>query len=165
MLNVKPDMTFGLTKESPKTDHIIFNPPSSAPSVLNTPLKFLPADDKRKELFKRMQLSTLGINDDAKLPPPVLKEKAGYQRYHLTQEDVAEIRRLRMSDPVKWSRLKLARKFNCTSLFIGICCQAPPEKLAYEKAKLEAIKERWGPKRTMAREDRIKRREAVYRDE
>jgi hypothetical protein len=61
--------------------------------------------------------------------------------------------------------LKLARKFNCTSLFIGICCQAPPEKIALEKAKIEAIRERWGPKRRMAREDRVKRREAAYRDE
>lgn len=165
LLNVRPDASFGLTKESPAQDHIIFNPPSAAPSVLNTPLKFLPKEDKRRELFRAAQNSTLGIDDDAKLPPALLKEKDGYQRYHLTQADVAEIRRLRTADPVKWSRIRLARKFNCTSLFIGICCQAPAEKLAYEKAKLEAIRERWGPKRTMAREDRIKRREASYRDE
>ncbi len=165
LLNVKPDATFGLTKDSPAQDHIIFNPPSAAPSILNTPLKFLPKEDKRRELFRLAQNSTLGINDEAKLPPPVIKQTEGYQRYHLTMKDVEEIRRLRTSDPVKWSRIRLARKFNCTSLFIGICCQAPPEKLALEKAKLEAIRERWGPKRTMAREDRIKRREASYRDE
>jgi hypothetical protein len=164
-LNVKPDVSFGLSKDSPRQDHIIFNPPSSAPSVFHTPLKFLPKEDNRRQLFSVAQNSTLGIDDEAKLPPPVLKQKAGYQRYHLTQEDVAEIRRLRTSDPNTWTRLKLARKFNCTSLFIGICCQAPPEKVALEKAKIEAIRERWGPKRRMAREDRVKRREAAYRDE
>ncbi|KAL5348691.1 hypothetical protein ACLOAV_006109 [Pseudogymnoascus australis] len=164
-LNVKPDASFGFSKDSPATDHIIFNPPSSAPSVLHTPLKFLPKEDKRRQLYSVAKNSTLGIDEEAKLPPAILKQNAGYQRYHLTQEDVAEIRRLRSSDPETWTRLKLARKFNCTSLFIGICCEATAEKVALEKAKIEAVKERWGPKRRMARDDRVKRREAAYRDE
>jgi hypothetical protein len=83
----------------------------------------------------------------------------------LSEEDVAEIRRLRTTDPENWTRLKLARKFNCSSLFVGMCCEATKEKIEAEKAKLEALKARWGPKRRMAREDRVKRREAVYRDE
>ena len=70
-----------------------------------------------------------------------------------------------MTDPENWTRLKLARKFNCSSLFVGMCCEATKEKVEVEKAKLEALKARWGPKRRMAREDRVKRREAVYRDE
>lgn len=50
-LNVKPDPSF-LTKDGSRADHIIFNPPSSAPSVLNTPLKFLPKSDPRARLLE-----------------------------------------------------------------------------------------------------------------
>jgi hypothetical protein len=163
-LNIKPDSSFVFSRLSPQQDHIIFNPPSSAPSVLHTPLKFLPKDDKRRQLFANAPTSTLGSLNSS-LPPPVIKPKPGYQRHHLTEEDVAEIRRLRTTDPENWTRLKLARKFNCSSLFVGMCCGATKEKIEAEKAKLEVLKARWGPKRRMAREDKVKRREAVYRDE
>src|SRR5690348_14225955 len=59
-LNVKPDASFVFSKDSPATDHIIFNPPSSAPSVLHTPLKFLPKEDQRRQLFSVAKNSTLG---------------------------------------------------------------------------------------------------------
>jgi hypothetical protein len=162
-LNIKPEFSFVFSRSSPQQDHIIFNPPSSAPSVLHTPLKFLPKGDKRRQLLANAFTSTLASSSS--LPPPVIKPKPGYQRHHLSEEDVAEIRRLRTSDPEKWSRLRLARKFNCSSLFVGICCEATKEKVETEKARLEAIRARWGPKRRMAREDRVKRRESSYRDE
>jgi hypothetical protein len=146
---------------SAQQDHIIFNPPSSAPSVFHTPLKFLPKDDKRRQLLAHSGTSGTASS----LPPPVTKSKPNYQRHHLSEEDVAEIKRLRSTNPEKWTRTKLARKFNCSSLFVGICCEAIGEKKAAERTKLEAVKARWGPKRRMAREDRLKRREAVYRDE
>lgn len=164
MLNIKPDPLFVYSKNSPQQDHIIFNPPLSAPSVLHTPLKFLPKDDKRRQLIENASTLTQA-SSNSPLPPPVIKRKPGYQRYHLSEEDVAEMRRLRTSDPKKWTRLKLARKFNCTSLFVGMCCEATKEKIEAEKAKLEALKARWGPKRKTARGDRIRRREASYRDE
>ena len=64
-----------------------------------------------------------------------------------------------------WSVNKLARKFNCSMTFIQMCCQAPSEKKELERQKVEAIKARWGPKRTRAREDRVKRRDLILRDE
>jgi hypothetical protein len=164
MLNVKPDASFLFSKLSPQQDHIIFNPPSSAPSVLHTPLKFLPKTDKRRHLMANSSTSTMATSS-LPLPPPVIKQKPSYQRYHLSEEDVEEMRRLRELDPEKWSRLKLARKFNCSSWFVAYSCGGPKEKAEAERAKLEAIKARWGPKRRMAREDRVKRREAAYRDE
>jgi len=163
-LNVKPDSSFLFSKMSPQQDHIIFNPPSSAPSVLHTPLKFLPKDDKRRQLLANASTSTIAASS-LPLPPPIIKQKPDYQRHHLSEEDVEEMRRLRALDPEKWSILKLARKFNCSSWFIKYCCDVPIEKVEAQKAKLEATKARWGPKRRMAREDRVKRREAVYRDE
>lgn len=164
-LSIKPEASFLFSKIAPPQDHIIFNPPSSAPSVLHTPLKFLPKDDPRRTLFASTTTSTLAAPVDSKLPPAVVKRKQGYQRHHLTEDDVAEIRRLRSSDPNRWSAHKLGKKFNCTSRFISICCEAPDEKKTAERAKLDAIKARWGPRRTMAREDRTKRREAAQRDE
>jgi hypothetical protein len=162
-LNLKPESSFLFNKASPKQDHIIFNPPSSAPSVLHTPLKFLPKDDKRRKLFSSTATSTLAF-PGSKLPPLSRKAPA-YQRHHLTEEDVKEIKRLRSTDPETWTRAKLAKKYNCSSIFIGMCCEAPKEKIEAAKAQVEAIKARWGPKRKMAREDRVKRREAAYRDE
>lgn len=162
-LNLKPESSFLLSKSTPKQDHIIFNPPASSPSVLHTPLKFLPKDDKRRQLFASATTSTLA-NSGSKLPP-VARRSSGYQRHHLTEEDVKEIKRLRSSDPQTWTRAKLAKKYNCSSIFIGMCCEAPTEKVEAAKAQLEAVKARWGPKRRMAREDRVKRREAAYRDE
>jgi hypothetical protein len=159
-LNIPPDSTFLSSKLSPQHDHIIFNPPASAPSVLHTPLIFLPKDDKRRKLFGDATAST----SSSELPP-LVKHFPKHPRHHLTEEDVAEIKRLRSTDPENWTRLKLARRFNCSSHFVSLCCEAKPEKIALEKEKLEMVKARWGPKRRIAREDRTKRREAVYRDE
>jgi len=163
-LNVKPDSSFVFSRFSPNQDHIIFNPPSSAPSVLHTPLKFLPKDDKRRQLLTNTPRSTIGISSSS-LPPPVIKLKPGYQRHHLSEEDVAEMRRLRATDPENWTRIKLAKKYNCSSLFVRMCCEATKEEIEATKARMEAMKARWGPKRRKAREDRVKRREASYRDE
>jgi len=158
-LNVKPDSSFLATANTPKQDHIIFNPPSSVPSVLHTPLKFLPKDDRRRQLFASAPTQS---QNSTTLPPLLKPNGPGYQRHHLTEEDAAEIKRLRSSDPVTWSRLKLAKKFNCSPLFVAICCEAPPEKRAAEEAKFAAVKERWGPRARKAAEDRAKRKESWY---
>jgi hypothetical protein len=83
----------------------------------------------------------------------------------LRDADIAEIQKLRSSDPVKWSANKLARKFNCSHLFIQTCCQAPQEKKELEGKKVQAARARWGPRRTRAREDRLKRKELILKDE
>jgi hypothetical protein len=41
-----------MKSDGPKTSHIVFNPPPSAPNVYHTPLKFLPQDDIRRKLFE-----------------------------------------------------------------------------------------------------------------
>src|ERR1700712_5530811 len=47
-----PSMKTRKTKGPPKS-HIIFNPPPSMPNVYHTPLKFLPRNDKRRQLYER----------------------------------------------------------------------------------------------------------------
>src|SRR5205814_2861816 len=81
-LNVKPESSILLSHMSPQHDHIIFNPPSTAPSVFHTPLKFVPKDDKRRQLLESMAGST-----NSYLPPLVIKPKPNFQRHHLSEED------------------------------------------------------------------------------
>ncbi|KAK7541926.1 mitochondrial 54S ribosomal protein mL58 [Phyllosticta citribraziliensis] len=184
--------------QSVAADTIIYNPPSSAPNVYHTPLKFLPANDRRRQLAALQaraaaaqcvaqgaspvtrtgtQLSApsglassygnilsssssssnpSSSNPAQKLPPPLRQPYE--KKYHLTETDVAEIRRLRASDPVTWSRQKLADKFECSPFFVGLVAPAPEH--AQRKAdEVEELKKRWGPRRRAAREDRKRRKE------
>lgn len=70
-----------------------------------------------------------------------------------------------MEDPFTWSRKKLAEKFDCSQLFVGMVAQASQVKKDEERAKLEEVKLKWGPKKRFAREDRGKRRVLWGRDE
>ncbi|KAJ5710740.1 hypothetical protein N7488_004896 [Penicillium malachiteum] len=156
-LRVKPDASFGPSSQT--RDHIIHNPPSSAPSVYHTPNKFLPANDVRRAMRTEKPSTT-----DASELPGVYKTEA-QRKYHLNPSDIEEIRTLRLADPMTWSRHKLAKRFECSPLFIAMVCEASPEKKQIQKQVLEAVQSRWGPKRRMAREDRQLRREAWGRDE
>ncbi|OZJ02146.1 hypothetical protein BZG36_05001 [Bifiguratus adelaidae] len=63
-----------------------------------------------------------------------LLHKPSQQTVKLTEEQIAELRRLRSQDPETWSIKRLAAKFNCSPLFVSI--SAPLSKEA--RAKLEA---------------------------
>jgi hypothetical protein len=168
-LNVKPDDSFLLSNQSPRQDHIIFNPPSAAPSVLHTPLKFLPKEDKRKQALQAHLTKLNQTSPRAGFLPAPVKRKTKVPHHHLSDADIAEIQRLKRTEPDAWSNLKLARKFNCSSMFISICLsQCGHDDSAWqqkEKERLEAIKERWGPRKRMAREDKQRRLEIALRDE
>ncbi|KAF9880907.1 hypothetical protein CkaCkLH20_01949 [Colletotrichum karsti] len=152
-------------------DTILVNPPSAAPSVLHTPFKFLPSTDPRRRanlsaLFKSASATASKTTTETKLPPALnVPSRGSNPRYHLTKDDVAEIRRLRNEDPVTWSVTALARKFDCSEMFITICTPAPREHKERLAKKLDAVKERWGAIRTKAREDRARRKEMLFRGE
>ncbi|KAJ4361812.1 hypothetical protein N0V83_010753 [Neocucurbitaria cava] len=158
---------------------LVFNPPSSAPNVYHTPLKFLPKDDKRRQLYAaaqsyatttahRRQTSPIAApgtplsappslppRPSANLPAPVRQPYE--KKYHLSDEDIEEIRRLRQSDPVKWTRVKLAEKFACSQFFVGLVAKAP-EKAEQVASEHEDARRRWGQRRRIAREDRERRK-------
>ena len=150
-----------LNESSPRQDHIVFNPPSSAPSVYHTPHKFLPKDDLRRTLAASIPSKSDPTPDW--LPPPVRKPYT--KSYHLKEEDLDEIRKLRTENPTKWTRVKLGEKFRCSPLFVGLVCQASREHQDLQLEKVAAVKARWGKRRTLAREDRTRRRESWGRDE
>ena len=157
-LRVKPDASFGPSSDQFR-EHIIHNPPSSAPSVYQTPTKFLPADDVRRTL----RTETSANRADAQELPSVFKS-IPEKKYHLNQSDIEEIRNLRLSDPMTWSRWKLAKRFDCSPMFIAKVCEASPQKKDIQRQVLEAVQSRWGTKRRMAREDRQLRKESWGRD-
>ena len=163
-LRTKPDPSFTSSiPASQLNDHIVFNPPSSAPSPYHTPPVFLPPNDPRRKLFRQYSNANPYKSPDRRLPPPVRRPYE--KKYHLNEEDFAEIRRLRAEDPYKWTRNKLAEKFGCSQFFVGMVAEATKEKKDVEREKIEAVKARWGKKRRYAREDRTKRRELWGRDE
>jgi hypothetical protein len=163
-LNLKPDSSFILSRDSPRQDHIIFNPPSSAPSVYHTPVKFLPKEDKRKQILQATSSRLAELNPKL---PPLLQKKV--PNNHLTDKEIEEIQTLRKRQPEVWTNGKLARKFGCSNSFISICLSHSgldnSEREAEMKAKLEAVKAKWGPRRRKAREEREKRLELAFRGE
>jgi hypothetical protein len=95
------------------------------------------------------------------LPPPV---RAPYEKkYHLSETEISEIRRLRTEDPYTWTRVKLAEKFECSQFFVGMVVKARDK--AKEVAEMhEERKRKWGIIRRQAREDRARRKEQWGRD-
>lgn len=176
-LRVKVDPSF---RPSPTEtqDHIIFNPPSSAPNVYHTPLKFLPKSDPRRAIQTPVSspatasatpqgvLASIAAERASKSPSvkslrplrPIQEKK-----YHLTEAQIDEIRRLRAEDPRKWTRVRLAEKFECSQFFVSLCCSAPEIKDEQDQ-ELERIKARWGRKKTEAREARQERKKLWGRD-
>ncbi|KAK2755427.1 hypothetical protein CKAH01_01319 [Colletotrichum kahawae] len=154
-------------------DTILINPPSAAPSVFHTPFTFLPPADPRRRanlshLFasSATPTSSSSTTEGTKLPPALdVPSRGASPRYHLTPADVAEIRRLRAADPTRWSVSALARKFDCSEVFVTICTPAPREHKEKLAQKLDTVKEGWGKIRTKAREDRSRRKEMLLRGE
>ncbi|KAF2757662.1 hypothetical protein EJ05DRAFT_476887 [Pseudovirgaria hyperparasitica] len=142
-------------------DHIVFNPPSSTPNIYHTPLKFLPRSDPRRALLASNPLTAASAT--RKGPLPQITGNAYEKKYHLNAEQVAEIRRLRMDDPLKWTRNALARKFDCSPFLVALVHNSP-EGIKRDKARMAADAEKWGTKRREAREDREKRRVLARRD-
>lgn len=174
-LRVKPDPSFLPSKTEPQ-DHIIFNPPSSAPNVYHTPLKFLPKGDPRRKfhsaaspqpppsasdtpspIVEEAPQTTLAsiASTRTRLPPPVRPRHE--KKYHLAEPEIEEMRRLRAEDPRQWTRIRLAEKFECSQFFVSLCCSAPGMKAEMEE-RAEAARAKWGRRKREAREDRVTRR-------
>jgi hypothetical protein len=64
-LSIPPAPSFGPQKPTkrpadvPPSSHIVFNPPASAAHVYHTPLKFLPQNDRRRQLYTNSSAPSL----------------------------------------------------------------------------------------------------------
>jgi hypothetical protein len=180
-LNIAPHVSF-LPDSSPR-DHIIYNPPSAAPTVYHTPFKFLPKNDPRRRanisvLFASHPSSSPTSTEVASTQPassadsadllPVLPNTPSPSfkpQRNVSLEEVEEMRRLRAEDPVTNTVVALAQRFNCSRVFVMMCCQSSRDHQERMRDRLTLIQGRWGPTRTAARDDRRRRKEMLLRGE
>lgn len=159
---------FGGSSSAAATATLLYNPPASAPSVYQTPFKFLPRSDPRRKsnLMSLFASSTPSSSSDHLSPIlPTRHLAPDRKKYHLTEADVAEMRRLRTTDPIQWSVLRLAQHFDCSAIFVMKVVQSSREHRAQIQEGIEAVRKRWGPIRTRAKEERAKRREMLFNGE
>ncbi|KAJ3789161.1 mitochondrial ribosomal protein subunit L20-domain-containing protein [Lentinula aff. detonsa] len=96
--------------------------------------------------------------------PPLLRPSVDKSvPIRLTAVQVAEIRRLRSLDPVKWTRGRLAKKFDCTQQFVALV--AATKKTTRTKLirrrdeEHEANRGKWSEKRSLVAAISQKRRQ------
>ncbi|KAF2435701.1 hypothetical protein EJ08DRAFT_656069 [Tothia fuscella] len=144
---------------------------SSAPSLYNIPSSTRrdphtsPITKPGTQLHEASSTlpAALGPRLPASAPlPPALKDPYE-KKYHLTELEIKEIQRLRAEDPKTWTRVKLAEKFDCSQFFVSLVAKNEVAGKEHDK-KLEAVKKRWGPGRSLARHERGRRKELWGRD-
>lgn len=173
-LNIPPHPSFLTPDSRLEQDTIVFNPPSSSTSVYHTPFKFLPKTDPRRRanlpsLFESHFGSTSTTATLEQMPNVRLSRETKFHqnpdRAPITKAEVEEMRALRISDPYKWSVRNLSAKFDMPMGFVMACCQAPKEKIDFERRKMELIQKRWSPSKKKAMEERQRKAEMLARGE
>ena len=95
------------------------------------------------------------------LPPPLARPRL--ERPRLSDDKITEIQRLRVQDPKRYTRTKLAEMFGCSPAFVSyVAPLAPSEQkaaLARRERAHEKSRTRWGEKSAIIREIRRKRKE------
>jgi hypothetical protein len=131
------------------------------PNVYHTPNIFLPNNDRRK-VFTDPETRGLQLQSAQQLP--AVKGQTE-KRYHLTEKDLEEMRKLRRTDPTEWSVSRLSKKFDCSPVFTHLVVDGlAPQKGKEQKMVTAIIKSNWGKKRREAREDRQIRKERWLKD-
>ena len=129
-------------------------------NVYHTPNIFLPNSDRRK-VFPDPDIPK--ARSAPQLAPPMNGQQE--KRYHLVEEDLELMRRLRKDAPFKWSVHALAKRFDCSPVFVMFVTEGLSEKKQQmQKLVTQVVKSRWGIKRREAREDREFRKERWFRD-
>ncbi|KAI9510851.1 mitochondrial ribosomal protein subunit L20-domain-containing protein [Russula earlei] len=95
------------------------------------------------------------------LPPPLKKPALTHPR--LSEEAIAEMRRLRTENPSFYTCRKLADSFGCSPSFVSYIAPLKPSQqraaLAKRDREHEKARARWGEKASLIREIRRKRKE------
>ncbi|OMJ30330.1 54S ribosomal protein L20, mitochondrial [Smittium culicis] len=109
---------------------------------------------------KAIKESTLS---QAELPPLINKHDIdsinGTSNYvKLSDEQVTELVKLRNEDPVHWTRTRLAKKFGCSEVFVGMVAKCPKWRITQIQAENEAKWSKMGYKKRLIKINRIRRR-------
>lgn len=135
-------------------------PAQAAPSAVRTPNIFLPEEDPRRD------------NEIYNFEQSYIKENIGFMpiidsgnkpSYHLTAEEIKEMRRLRFEE--KYTRKQLKDKFQVSDYFIKISTKMNPQAKAEHVEKILKSKSKWCDGREKASRDRNIRQKMWLRDE
>jgi len=135
-------------------EHLTFihRPPPSVP----TPLSYTISPSSP---LLRSEPPTSSAGSD--LPPPLEKPASAHPR--LPEDEIEEIRRLRMKNPSVYTRKMLADRFGCSPSFVSYVAPLTPSQqraaLAKRDREHEKARARWGEKASLIREIRRKRKE------
>jgi hypothetical protein len=95
------------------------------------------------------------------LPPPLARPRL--ERPRLSDDKITEIQRLRVQDPKRYTRSRLAEMFGCSPTFVSYVAPLAPSEQKAALARRERVHEksrtRWGEKSAIIREIRRKRKE------
>ncbi|PWZ03193.1 FAD/NAD(P)-binding domain-containing protein [Testicularia cyperi] len=124
----------------------IVRPPPTAPPSASTIYQPQPL----------LNAQSLGSVDESSLPPAINPRSS--PTAPITQAQIAEIQRLRKQDPIKNTKSKLAKMFNCSPTFISIVAPLPKAVRQAKQAQQEQQKLSWGLNKRVARAEREERR-------
>ncbi|KAI0755263.1 mitochondrial ribosomal protein subunit L20-domain-containing protein [Daedaleopsis nitida] len=143
----------------PENATFIHRPPPTAPSPLS--YTTAPASPLLQSSPTPTPTPTPTSVEAGSLPPQVWKDKGAKPR--VSDEDLAQIRRLRREDPATWTRTRLAQEFNCTPWFVGrvTSLKGPERRKAQEEMarEHEAARAKWGERRALNEDIRKRRKE------
>lgn len=114
------------------------------------------------EIARSLPSSLLPQVPEGDRMPPALK-RIQEKKYHVTPEQVAEMQRLRNEDPSRWTIDRLAAEYECSTHFVRICAKNETAGKAHGE-RLVLTQNRWGRKKTLARQDRRRRKDLWGRD-
>ena len=81
----------------------------------------------------------------------------------MSDADIAEMQRLRASNPAYYTRKRLAEKFNCSPSFPGLVARLPRAEHRAALKKVEAehadVRAQWGERKLITHQIRRKRKE------
>ena len=133
----------------------IHRPPPSAPTPFSTTLS--PASP-----LLQPAASADAEETTVTVPPRMRKQRSHPNSRVLNEEDFEEMRRLRASDPTKYTRLHLAKMFNCAPFLVAqkVPLAAPAHREAVKKVEEEhqKIRSKWVERKALVMAIRKKRR-------
>ncbi|CAG8507705.1 10824_t:CDS:1 [Cetraspora pellucida] len=126
------------------------------PSKLHAPIYYETILDDGSKFVSRVPLAKPTIAMD-KLPPPLKPPKQNNHR-KLTEDEINEMRELRLSNPEKWTCNELAKKFQCSPLFVGQAAPLSKDRREILEARKVAQFNKMGWKKRFIRSERARRR-------
>ncbi|KAF0449699.1 ribosomal protein subunit L20 [Gigaspora margarita] len=126
------------------------------PSKLHAPIYSETILDDGSKFMSRVSLDKPTITMD-KLPPPLKSPKENNHR-KLTEDEINEMRELRLSNPEKWTCNELAKKFQCSPLFVGQAAPLSKERREILETRKIAQFNHMGWKKRFVRSERARRR-------